>query len=507
MHRAARRSLSSLAFAAAIALASSSAIAATYEVGASQQHKSPCELFTAVTLAPGDVVLVDPGTYTDACQVTQSGTAQSPLVMQGKPGPRPVFDATGLNLTGAGSVPRAVFQFNDASHWRVEHLELKNAAGTDGNGAAFRSTGSSDDIVISDMSIHDCQDGIMSDGPGVLTIQDNDIFHNGKNDGYTHNLYLGNDTVHLVGNYIHDSNGGQNVKMRVRYIDIRYNFIANAGNYEIDLVQAPPLTSQPNAHAVMIGNVVLRNPNAANHSQTIVFGTDNPNEAARNGNFYAINNTFVLTDSHNQLVHAIAPAQGSTIHFVNNIIHTTVSGPVVAADPTTDGIFDGTNNWVSTGVTPATAFTGTVTGAAPGFVSASDFHLVAGAPVVDKGAAKPTFVDGTGATQDGTPKYEYADLGTIGRLDDGTLDLGAFEYGTPEGGVDASPGDDGGGGGGDSGGGGDGGGASDGGGNGEAPSGQSSGCGCTTAGGETSIAATGVWIGIALAAFRRRRGR
>ena len=74
------------------------------------------------------MVEVDPGTYTDACQLTASGTESAPIVLRGAPGPRPVFDAVGLDLSGAGSVPRAIFQFTGGSHWRVQHLELKNAA-------------------------------------------------------------------------------------------------------------------------------------------------------------------------------------------------------------------------------------------------------------------------------------------------------------------------------------------------------------------------------------------
>jgi len=44
--------------------------------------------------------------------------------------------------------------------------------------------------------------------------------------------------------------------------------------------------------------VVVRNPNAENHGQTIVFGNDNPGgTSVRNGSFYAINNTFVFTQA------------------------------------------------------------------------------------------------------------------------------------------------------------------------------------------------------------------
>jgi len=107
---------------------------------------------------------VDPGTYTDACQLTASGTAQAPIVLRGVAGTRPVFDATGLDLSGSGSVPRAIFQFTNASYWQVSHLELEHATNASNNGSGFRLTAGAHDVTFSDMSIHDNQDGGQSDG-------------------------------------------------------------------------------------------------------------------------------------------------------------------------------------------------------------------------------------------------------------------------------------------------------------------------------------------------------
>jgi MYXO-CTERM domain-containing protein len=424
--------------AVAVILAAPDARATNYEVGAAQQYKSPCALFLAVKLAPGDVIVVDAGKYTDACQITQSGSAATPIVMKGAPGARPVFDATGLDLSGSGSTPRAIFQFTNASHWRVEHLELTNASGSGGNGAGFRSTAGSDDVTVSDNLIHDNQDGIMNDGPGTFTIANNEIYKNGANDGYTHNLYLGGDAVRLVGNYIHDSNGGQNVKIRSHYAELLYNYVFHAGNYEIDLIQAPADTDKPNSNVVLIGNVVVRNPQAANDGQTILFGSDNPGETGRNGSLYAINNTFVMTAGTNSLVHALAPAAASKIYLFNNVIHATVAGTTIAGDAATGALVQGTNNWVTTGVTAPAGLTGSVAGADPGFVSATDLHLTSAAPARDKGTTTLSYADGAGATHDGAPQMEYANASTIGRLQDGKIDLGAFEFGTPDGGADAS---------------------------------------------------------------------
>src|SRR5499433_82011 len=340
------------------------AAATTYPVGPSRAYVSPCALAAAVTL--------DPGTYHDACQLTASGSAAAPIVLRGVPGPRPVFDATGLDLSGAGSVPRAIFQFTGGSHWRVSHLELKNAANRSANGAAFRVTAGALDVIIDDVSVHDCQDGFMSDGAATLTVRASDVFHNGAGDGFSHNFYVQGQSIVLIGNHIHDSKNGQNVKVRSHDALIAYNLIENAGNSEIDLIQNPPQTDAPNANATLIGNVIVRPATADNNSQVIVWGSDNPSDTGRNGSLFAINNTFILANPSNRLFHAISPAAGSQIHLVNSIVHATVSGTGLATDATTSAILVGSNDWISTGVTSAGALTAVLTGASPGFVSASD---------------------------------------------------------------------------------------------------------------------------------------
>ncbi len=407
--------------------------ATTYPVGPTQAHKSVCLLLadSAVSLGPGDVITVDAGTYTDACQVHPSGSTTNPITLQGVPGPRPVFDATGIDLSGSGSVPRAILQFTGASHWVVQHLEFKNAANASLNGAAFRVTANGTDITYQDVSIHDNNDGAQSDGPVSIVIENSEIFHNGAGDGYSHNLYLIGDYVRLQGNYIHDSVGGQNIKLRVHTIEVFYNLIANEGNYAIDFEQSPN-TDAANANAVMIGNVLVRNPNALNHGQTIVVGADSTPDV-RNGSFWAINNTFVFTQPNTGFLHMLNPVPGAKAYFYNNIFHTTATatGVNLASDATSGGLMSGSNNWVTTGITAPAGLTGSVTGADPGFVSATDFHLSsASAPVVGKGMNKPPYFDGTGTMQDGTPVLELnTPLGTVPRPSSGALDLGAYQYG------------------------------------------------------------------------------
>ena len=195
----------------------------------------------------------------------------------------------------------------------------------------------------------------MSDGPATLTVTASEVFHNGAGDGFSHNFYVQGESIVLIGNHIHDSKGGQNVKVRSHDALIAYNLIENAGNYEIDLIQNPPQTDAPNANAILIGNVIVRPPSADNNSQVILWGTDNPADSARNGSLFALSNTFILAHPSNRLFHAISPALGSQIHLVNSIVHATVSGTGLAADATTAGILVGSNDSISSNVTTAGA--------------------------------------------------------------------------------------------------------------------------------------------------------
>ena len=413
--------------------------ATTYSVGPTRSYASPCALVAAVSLLPGDTIAVDPATYTDACELTASGTAAAPIQLKGLSGPMPLFDATGVNLSGVGSTPRAIFQFTGGSFWVVQHLELANASNSSANGAAFRATAGAHDILIEDVSVHDCQDGMMSDGVATVTVQDSDIFHNGAGDGFSHNFYMQGDATTLIGNHIHDSNGGQNVKLRSRYAAVFYNLIENAGNYEMDLIQGP-LTSNADANAVLIGNVFVRPPSSGNNSQVILFGTDNTGELARNGSLYAVNNTFVLQNSANRLFHAVQPVSGSQIVFENNIVFATMAGTALASDATTSSALLGASNWVGSNVTLSGSLTQTLSGTDPGFVSATDYHLVAGAAAIDQGTSNPTYLDGTGTSQSAVPTEEFSPPeGVTPRHVDGQLDLGAFEYVSPDGGTGPAP--------------------------------------------------------------------
>jgi hypothetical protein len=212
------RSLSAMALIAAWVGGSGKAAAATYRVGPTRSYTSVAGL---PRLGPGDVVEIDPGTYHEVKRWTTSGSATQPIVIRGVSAARPVFDATGQNVSGSMPHPRAVFQV-EAHFITVENLEFRNARNGD-NGAGIRVT-AANNAIVRNCRITSCDMGIMSDRNTNLLIEASEVASNGtsKYDGYSHNFYVGGDSVTVKFCYIHDSLYGQNFKSRAHDTELLY---------------------------------------------------------------------------------------------------------------------------------------------------------------------------------------------------------------------------------------------------------------------------------------------
>jgi hypothetical protein len=162
-----------------------SAHAATYQVGPGKTYAT---LSAVPALVAGDVVEVYSGTYNECKRLTASGTASAPITIRGMGTTRPVFDGTGLNLTGAGSVPRALIQV-EGSYNVAENIEFKNARGDDKNGAGIRVTGGNN-VTIRNCKITACEMGMMSGSCANLLVESCEIASNGilKNGDFAKSL-------------------------------------------------------------------------------------------------------------------------------------------------------------------------------------------------------------------------------------------------------------------------------------------------------------------------------
>lgn len=441
-----------------ILLLTSTASAATLQVGPGKTYATPCAAIAAAQA--NDRIEIDAaGSYKgDVCAWTVNG-----LSLVGVNG-RPKIDANGMS---SGGKAIWVISGNDTT---VENVEMTGAAVVDKNGAGIRQEGKN--LTVRGCYFHDNQDGILAgDAAGsTILIEASEFANNGAGDGQSHNLYINHvDKLVFRWNYSHHAKVGHLLKTRALVSDIRYNRLSDeadgTASYEINV---------PNAGTTMIvGNVIEQGP-ATQNPAIIDYGSE-PMGFNAATDLYVVNNTIVND----------RPAGGTFVQ-----IAAMVTTPAVL----TNNIFVGGGTITGQAAAVQTA---NYSGATPMFVAPAsyDYHLLAGSPAVDAGH-DPGMTAG-GVSLAPTLQYVHPTM-YEGRTTVGTIDIGAYELGggTPI--VDGGGGMDlslaGGGGGGSGGGGG--------------VSGVGShGCGCTVGARPRSPAAAAfvVLAALVLLLFRGRR--
>jgi len=250
---------------------------------------------------PGDVILVHPRRDSQPYEGTAVYVRQKELTFRAVParGARWVtISGKGFDYSGVGSTPRAIFQFNPgADRCTLEGFELAAAHNGAHNGAGVR-INQANQVTVRNCAIHDNQMGIMSNGDGSLSTAVNQriehcrIFHNGDpaDPGYNHNLYLGGTSVTLRFCEVYSSLTGTNVKSRAHHTRVEYCYIHHSANREFDLVDAAE-TARPESHAVLLGNIIVKDPQCPGNRAVIHFGQDGGQQ--HDGTLYLAFNTIV----------------------------------------------------------------------------------------------------------------------------------------------------------------------------------------------------------------------
>lgn len=282
------------------------------------------------------------------------------------PGAGPVWlDGTGFNYSGAGSTPRAIFQFNPgADGCSVEGLLLRAAHNDSFNGAGVR-INQANNILIRDCGIFSCDMGIMSNGSlgdgsasgqriEYCRIADNG---NAGDPGYNHNLYLGGTSVRVMGCEIAGATTGHNFKSRAHFTQALFNYVHDSANREFDLVDDAENTTAAGSHAVLIGNVIVKDPACSGNRAVIHFGQDGGN--AHHGTLWLAHNT-IVTPFISPVVTLSATGAGCALY--NNIVADNASGQsgqvlisAIGGAQLSDAV--GGYNWLAAGqsVDPASA--------------------------------------------------------------------------------------------------------------------------------------------------------
>jgi len=282
-----------------VVLGVSSSVAATLEVGPGKRFARIQDAYAAAKA--GDTVLVHARPDNAPYEKTAVLVRKERITFRAVPveGKRclPV-SGKGFDYSGRGATPRAIFQFDPgADGCRLENFELTDAHNETHNGAGVR-INQANHIVVRNCHIHHNDMGIMSNGDGTQGAALNQriefcaIHHNGsdKRSGFAHNVYLGGTSVTLSACHIYASTNGHNVKSRAHHTRVEYSYIHHSANREFDLVDAAD-TERPHSHAVLIGNIIVKDPECTGNRAVIHFGQDGGKQ--HDGTLHLIHNTIV----------------------------------------------------------------------------------------------------------------------------------------------------------------------------------------------------------------------
>jgi hypothetical protein len=399
-----------LPFAVALLTLTTPAFAATLKVGPGQTYATPCAAIAAASA--GDVIEADAaGSYTgDTCSWTTDN-----LTVRGVNGMAKIDD-TGVAVADT----KGIFVVY-ATNATIENFELTGAAissAEGNNGAGIRHEGIN--LVVRGCYIHDNQDGVLGvpvdatgtvqNGQGAVLIENSEFSHNGAGDGESHNMYLGKyATFTLQFSYSHDANVGHLVKSRAYTSLIQYNRLTDEtggmASYEIDLPVA--------GTAYVLGNIIEQSPTAQNDN-ILSYGEEPQNVIDPDTHLFVVNNTFLNDYGRGTFVHVDAGITTPAL-VLNNIF----AGGGTDCDESS--------------ATLTTNFDDPANGD-PMFVDQAtyDVELMAGSPCIDKGT-----LPGSNGGQSLVPTYEYVqpESGAPRHIEGSAIDIGAYEYGNPDGGL------------------------------------------------------------------------
>jgi len=437
-----------VALCSGIVLFASTASAATYTVGPGKTYANLGAV--AGILAPGDIVLVDGNQTYPSVWFTKNGTATSPITIRGVriAGNRPKISGGTNSIEAQGN------------YYVFEGLEI-----TGGSSRCFYHH--ADHITLRDSVVHDCpKQGILGadNDSGSMLMEFVEVYKCGGGT-FDHQIYMATDEVAHPGSvfrmqhcYVHDGNGGNNVKSRAERNEIYYNWIEGALYHELELIGPDPTGGAPatlkREDSDVVGNVLRKT------GTGFVTRIGGDGTGASRGRYRFVNNTMILApgssaafrcfdrlesvEMHNNVLFR---AGGGTVDVIRNVY--TGSSIEVTWESGSPQIA-GSNNWVVTGSPIPSGWTGTLTGTDPGFVSATafDFRPSATSPLVDKGAITTSGPTGYAfpsplALPTNVPPARTVGTAAIPRPVVGTIDIGAYEYGSsttpPDAGPDASP--------------------------------------------------------------------
>jgi hypothetical protein len=402
--------------------------AATYSIGPSRELRDLQSV--ALKLQPGDVVLVDgDATYPGDLILRNDGAPGKKITIRGRrvAGKRPVLAGGRTTLEIRGD------------HYQIEGFEITG-------GAARCVFHHADDVTIADTVIHDCpRHGLLGadDDTGSLTLQYVEVYRAGAGDS-AHPVYMATDerahpgaVFRMEHCYLHDQNGGNNIKSRAERNELHYNWIEGAKYHEIELIGPDGAAHHNREDSDVVANVIKK----LRPGYVVRVGGDGSGES--NGRYRFANNTIVIGPETRAVFRLFNGLESIEMH--NNAFFREGGGGVkiLIEDDVrwAEGrpLVAGTHNWLPRG---STAIPGewdhTLVGVDPGFVSLRDLRPTAGSPLVNAGSdvlpspPRCEFPSPLRFALSNPPLGQLeAPLTAAPRTRVGAIDIGAFEYGAP----------------------------------------------------------------------------
>jgi hypothetical protein len=398
--------------------------AATYRVGPGKPYAHPSEV--ARSLKPGDVVEIDGNaTYSGGTAFRNHGSATGKITIRGivLNNRRPVLSGGSNTVEAAGD------------HYVFENLEI-----TGGSARCFYHH--AHDVTLKTALIRDCpQQGVLGAqaDSGSLFMEHVEVTRCGAG-LYDHQIYMDTDesthpdaVFRMQHCYVHDGNGGNNVKSRAARNEIYSNWISGALYHELELI-GPASAGRKDSD--IVGNVLFK----TRTSYVARLGGDADASGSR-GRYRFVNNTVVVQAGGAAVFRLFAELESVEMH--NNLFTAAGGGRVdllrdmEASWSAGRRVVSGSRNWVRSGGSNVPhEWTGTITGDDPGFVdfARGDLRLAPNSPLIDRGSDSPL---GHAGYQFPSPLVrptfepilsllwpQWAQL----RARAGQIDVGAFEF-------------------------------------------------------------------------------
>jgi hypothetical protein len=309
-----------------------------------------------------------------------------------------------------------------------------------------------DHVTVRDCVVRDCPGTGVSGAAvsGSFTLHSVEIHHCGAG-GAAHQIYVASyNTRHpdavfrMEFCYLHDGNGGNNVKSRVGRNEIHFNWIECAYYHELDLIGADPTEQKAGTANLVredsdvVGNVFYKP--AASRGGLARIGTDGTGSS--NGRFRFVNNTMAFDPKWAASI-GVFKLQGSceSVEMHNNVFYRGGGRLFLIRESnrTSNRLhgISGSNNWVPAGSTGVSAaWTGMISGTNPGFAdfAAFDFTPSASSPLRNAArlptvspAAFPFVAPLQTAKFLPPPRALYPPNSIRVRPVNGALNIGAFE--------------------------------------------------------------------------------